>query len=132
MSVKCKEDALARVLVDIGSSLNVVPKSKLAKLSFQKTIIRPSALVVKALYGSKRIVIGEVELPIHIGPHVFQIIFQVMDTNLAYSCLLGRPWIHVVGAVTSTLHQKMKFVVKDKLIIISCEKDLLINHLSSF
>lgn len=89
MSVKCKEDALARVLVDIGSSLNVVPKSKLAKLSFQKTIIKPSALVVKELYGFKRIVIREVELPIQIGPYVFHIIFQVMDTNPAYSCLLG-------------------------------------------
>ena len=55
-----------------------------------------------------------------------------MDINPAYSFLLGRPWIHVVGAVTSTLHQKMKFVINNKLVIISGEEDLIVSHLSSF
>ncbi|XP_050891176.1 uncharacterized protein LOC127096668 [Lathyrus oleraceus] len=79
-----------------------------------------------------RTVIGEVELPILIGPHVFPIYFQVMDINPAYNCLLGRPWIHAAGAVTSTLHQKMKFVVDNQLIIISGEEDFVVSHLSSF
>ncbi|KAI5438409.1 hypothetical protein KIW84_024235 [Lathyrus oleraceus] len=35
VSIKCQEDALARVLVDTGSSLNVLPKRALAKLSYQ-------------------------------------------------------------------------------------------------
>lgn len=34
ISVNCKDDALARVLVDIGSCLNVIPKMTLAKLSY--------------------------------------------------------------------------------------------------
>ncbi|XP_050914807.1 uncharacterized protein LOC127129715 [Lathyrus oleraceus] len=69
ISVKCKDDALARVLVDTGSSLNVKPKRTLAKLSYQGPTMKPSALVVKAFDGSRRTVIGEVELPIFIGPH---------------------------------------------------------------
>ncbi|XP_050919511.1 uncharacterized protein LOC127137057 [Lathyrus oleraceus] len=69
ISVKCKDDALARVLVDTGSSLNVMPKRTLAKLSYQGPAMKPSALVVKAFDGSRRTVIGEVELPILIGPH---------------------------------------------------------------
>ncbi|XP_050888930.1 uncharacterized protein LOC127094104 [Lathyrus oleraceus] len=77
ISVKCKDDALARVLVDTGSSLNVMPKRTLAKLSYQGPAMKPSALVVKAFDG----------------------------------------------AVTSTLHQKMKFVVDNQLIIISGEED---------
>jgi hypothetical protein len=105
VSIKCQEDALARVLVDTGSSLNVLPKRALAKLSYQGSELKPSALVVKAFDGSRRTVVGEVELPMQIGPHVFPINFQVMDINPAYSCLLGRPWIHAAGAVTSTLHQ---------------------------
>ncbi|XP_050896008.1 uncharacterized protein LOC127102703 [Lathyrus oleraceus] len=132
ISVKCKDDALARVLVDTGSSLNVMPKITLAKLSYQGPAMKPSALVVKAFDGSRRTVIGEVELPILIGPHVFSINFQVMDINPAYCCLLGRPWIHAAGAVTSTLHQKMKFVVDNQLIIISGEEDFMVSHLSSF
>ncbi|RDX97997.1 hypothetical protein CR513_19152, partial [Mucuna pruriens] len=34
-----------------------------------------------------------------------------MDIRLAYSCLLSRPWIHVAGAVPSSLHQKLKSIV---------------------
>ncbi|XP_050875250.1 uncharacterized protein LOC127078874 [Lathyrus oleraceus] len=114
ISVKCKDDALARVLVDTGSSLNVMPKRTLAKLSYQGPAMKPSALIVKAFDGSRRTVIGEVELPILIGPHVFPNNFQVMDINPAYSCLLGHPWIHAVGAVTFTLHQKMKYIEADE------------------
>ena len=73
------------------------------------------------------VVRGEIELPIQIGPCTFQITFQVMDITPAYSCLLGRPWIHSAGAIPSTLHQKMKFVVGDQLIIVSGEEDILVS-----
>ncbi|XP_050877865.1 uncharacterized protein LOC127081679 [Lathyrus oleraceus] len=69
ISVKCKYDALARVLVDTGSSLNVMPKRTLTKLSYQGPAMKPSTLIVKAFDYSRRTVIEEVELPILIGPH---------------------------------------------------------------
>ncbi|KAI5396078.1 hypothetical protein KIW84_062320 [Lathyrus oleraceus] len=75
---------------------------------------------------------GLTDLPVKIGPSDFQITFQVMDIHPAYKCLLGRPWIHETGAVTSTLHQKLKFVKNGKLVIIGGEKALLVSHLSSF
>ena len=84
-------------------------------------------MVVRAFDGSRRDVRGEIELPIQIGPCTFQITFQVMDITPAYSCLLGRPWIHSAGAIPSTLHQKMKFVVGDQLIIVLGEEDILVS-----
>jgi len=54
-----------------------------------------------------------------------------MDISPAYSCLLGRPWIHSVGVVPSTLHQKLKFVVEGQLVIVSGEEDILVSCLSS-
>ena len=130
--MNCKEDALSNVLVDTGSSLNVLPKSTLSKLSYQGAPMRYSGVIVKAFDGSRKIVIGEVDLPVKIGPSDFQITFQVMDIHPAYNCLLGRPWIHEAGAVTSTLHQKLKFVKNGKLVIVGGEKALLVSHLSSF
>ncbi|RDX63863.1 hypothetical protein CR513_57650, partial [Mucuna pruriens] len=44
----------------------------------------------------------------------------------AYSCMLGRPWIHAASLVPSSLHQKLKFIVGDKLVIISGEEDLVV------
>ena len=94
--------------------------------------MRYSGVIVKAFDDSRKIVIGEVNLPVKIGLSDFQITFQVMNIHPAYSFLSGRPWIHEAGAVTSTLHQKLKFVKNGKLVIVRGEKELLVSHLSSF
>ncbi|KAI5425543.1 hypothetical protein KIW84_031371 [Lathyrus oleraceus] len=132
ISMNCKEDALSNVWVDTGSPLNVFPKSTLSRLFYQGTPMRYNSVVVKAFDGSCKTIIGEVNLPAKIGLSDFQITFQVMDIHLAYSCLLGRSWIHEGGVVTSTLHQKLKFMKNGKLVVVGGEKALLVSHLSSF
>lgn len=37
-----------------------------------------------------------------------------------------------MGAVTSTIHQNLKFIKNDKVIIIGGEEDILVSHLASF
>ena len=49
-----------------------------------------------------------------------------MDISPSYNCLLGRPWIHITGAVPSTLHQKMKFVIEGQLVCVSAEEDMIV------
>ncbi|XP_050902728.1 uncharacterized protein LOC127115167 [Lathyrus oleraceus] len=99
ITMECKGAVLSHVLVDTGSSLNVLPKQILKKIPVEGVVLTPSDLVVRAFDGSKRSVFGEITLPIRIGPEEFDIVFYVMDIQPAYSCLLGRPWIHAAGAV---------------------------------
>ena len=35
--------------------------------------------------------------------------FLLVDCDSSYNMILGRPWIHGMGAVPSTLHQMVKF-----------------------
>jgi len=49
------------VLIDNGSSLNVMPKVTLEKLSRDKFPMKPSTTIVRAFDGSKREVMGEIE-----------------------------------------------------------------------
>ena len=104
---------ISRVLIDNGLSLNVMTKSTLNKLPSDGIHLRPSTMVVRAFDGSKREVVGEVELPVQVRPCIFQVMFQVMDILPAYSCLHERPWIHTAGVVPSSLHQKLKFIIDD-------------------
>ncbi|RDY14360.1 hypothetical protein CR513_00583, partial [Mucuna pruriens] len=127
VAVKCGEYMVAKVLIDNGSSLNVMPKNTLSKLCSTGAPLRPSPIIVRAFDGSKREVMGEITLPIRIGPTVFQVDFQVMDINPAYSCLLGRPWIHKARAIPSSLHQKVKFISDHRLISVKGEEDLVIS-----
>ena len=85
ISVNCAKDSLASVLVDTCAALNVMPKSTLIRLSIQDSPLRNNKVIVKAFDGSKKTVIGEVYLPITIGLHTFQITFQIMDIQAAYS-----------------------------------------------
>ncbi|RDY14743.1 hypothetical protein CR513_00146, partial [Mucuna pruriens] len=117
---------IARVLIDNGSSLNVLPKATLDKLASIDAQLKASPVVVRAFDGSKREVMGEISLPILIGPALFNINFQVMDIRPAYSCLLRRPWIHAAGAVPSSLHQQVKFINNHQIISIIGEKELVI------
>lgn len=88
ISVKCMNKSLAGVLVETHLALNVMTKSTFLKLSFKGTRLKGNNVIVRAFDESRKTVIGEVEVPTTIGPHTFQITFQVMDIQVAYSCLL--------------------------------------------
>jgi len=81
VSVKFMDHVMAKVLIDNGSSLNVMPKSTLEKFPFNASLLRPSSMVVRAFNSSRREVRGEIDLPVQIGPHTCQVTFQVMDIN---------------------------------------------------
>ena len=38
--------------------------------------------------------------------------FIVVNTFSPYTEILGRPWIHAMGAIPSTLHMKVKFCIE--------------------
>ena len=101
VSIECRGTTLAHVLVDTGSSLNIFPKNALDRLDYEGLTLKPSNIIVRAFDGSKRIVHGEVDIPIKFGTQTFDSTFYVMDIRPSYSCLLGRPWIH--GLVPSLL-----------------------------
>src|SRR4051812_22497735 len=54
-----------------------------------------------------------------------------MEIHPTYSCLLGRPWIHGASAVNSTLHQKLKYPIKGKVVTVHGEKEYVVSHLSN-
>lgn len=132
ISIECVDTVLSRVLVDTGSSLNVLPKNSLSKLTIEGLVMKPSSLIVRAFDRSRRTMIGEVDLPMEIWPHIFFITFYVMDIYLVYNCLLGHPWIHSAGSITSTLHQRLKFMIGSKLVVVEGEEDIMVSHLESF
>lgn len=106
IQVMCNEMVVARVLIDNGSAINVCPLVTIMKLGIDESTIRPSDITIRAFDGSKRQILGDIDLPVEIGPYTFEVEFQVLDIPETYNFLLGRPWVHSAGAVPSSLHQK--------------------------
>lgn len=86
--VKCKNYMIAKVLIDNGSSINVMPMSTLLKLLVDSTHIKHGSMVVRAFDRTRRRVVADIELLIKIGLRTFNVTFQVMDISPTYSCLL--------------------------------------------
>ncbi|XP_058005236.1 uncharacterized protein LOC131180938 [Hevea brasiliensis] len=126
VTVKCKWCIVAKVLIDNRSALNVLPNATLARLPVDSSAIRQSAMVVRAFDDTKREVLGDIDLPLQIGACTFNITFQVMDIEPAYTMLLGRPWIHSANAVPSTLHQRIKYIICGKIIAVRGEEAMLV------
>ena len=51
VSIKCRGTTLAHVLVDTGSSLNMLPKKALDRLDCEGLTLKPNNIVVRALDG---------------------------------------------------------------------------------
>ena len=52
---------------------------------------------------------GQISLPVNMEGKEVMINFIVVNSFSPYTAILGRPWIHAMGAVPSTLHVKVKF-----------------------
>ena len=42
--------------------------------------------------------------------------FIVVDAFSPYTAIMGRPWLHTLGAVSFTLHQKVKYPFGDQVL----------------
>ena len=49
------------------------------------------------------------------GSKVVQVDFIVVDAYSPYIAIVARPWFHTLGAVSSTLHLKVKYPSGDQI-----------------
>ena len=49
------------------------------------------------------------------GPEVVDVDFIIVDAYSPYTTIVVRPWLHTLGVVSSTLHQKVKYPSKGQI-----------------
>ena len=52
---------------------------------------------------------GQIRLPIQTDSKIVEVNFIMVDSYSPYTAIVARPWLHALGAVSSTLHQKVKY-----------------------
>ena len=73
ITTKVKDCTLHKVLIDNGSSLNIMPMSTLLRLLADMSYIKGSKIMVRAFDSTKREVIGEIEITVQVGHCTFNI-----------------------------------------------------------
>ncbi|TYK01673.1 ty3-gypsy retrotransposon protein [Cucumis melo var. makuwa] len=108
-----REQRVDQILINNGSAVNIMPKSTMRPLGILVDELSNSKLVIQGFNQGSQRVIGMVRLELIIGDLKASALFHVIDSRTTYKLLLGRPWIHRNGVVTSTLHQCFKFYQDD-------------------
>ena len=106
--VGCKGQNIPLALVDNGSAVNVCPLRTAHCLGLGNDDFQTSTQGVRAYDNSRRPVLGKINLTIQTGPVARTTEFQIIDIKPTFNLLLGRPWLHDLGGVASTLHQMVK------------------------
>ena len=104
ISVGCSSRRVPSVILDNGSTLNVCPLGTVIVLGYAPSDFGLSTQTVRAYDNTRREVMGTLEIELLIGSATFVIVFQVLRIPKSFNLLLGRPWIHRVGAIPFSLH----------------------------
>ena len=105
-----------RVMVDGGSAVEVMYPDLYKGLGLKAEDLMPYNSPLMSFDGKLVIPMGMIRLPIQIGPEIVEVNFVVVDTYSPYTAIVGRPWLHTLGAVASSLHQKVKFPSGDQVL----------------
>ena len=58
---------------------------------------------------------GQIQLPVQARSEVVEVNFIVVDAYSPYTAIVARPWLHALGAVSSILHLKVKYMFGDRI-----------------
>ncbi|XP_013751667.2 uncharacterized protein LOC106454030 [Brassica napus] len=98
-----------RILVDNGSSSKIIFQTAYQDLGLEESTLTRKVTPLIGFSGEVKQTAGEVILPVYVEGVNMSTKFLVVDCQSAYNMILGRPWIHDMGAVPSTLHEMVKF-----------------------
>ena len=93
-----------RVMVDQGSVVEIMYPDLYKGLSVRAEDLTPYNSPLVSFEGKVIILKGQIRLPVQTGSETVEVDFIVVDAYSPYTAIVARPWLHTLGAVSSTLH----------------------------
>ena len=97
------------VMVDQGSTAEIMYPDLYKGLYLKAEDLTPYNSPLVSFEGKIIIPKGQIRLPVQTSSEMVEVDFIVMDAYSPYLVIIARPWLHTLGVVSSTLHQKVKY-----------------------
>ena len=115
VTLRIKGYDVKRVLVDQGSGVEIMYPDL-----FKGLKLRPEDLACydSFLIGFNGKIVfpkGQIKLLVQAGSEIVEVNFIVIDAYSPYTAIVARPWLYAKGAVSSTLHLKVKYPSRDQV-----------------
>ena len=98
-----------RVIVDQGSATEIMYPELYKGLNLKAKDLTPYSSPLVSFKGKIIIPKGQIRLPMQTGSKIMEVDFIIVDAYSPYTVIVARPWLHTLGVVSSTLHQKIKY-----------------------
>ena len=107
---------MKRVMIDQGSVVDIMYPDLYRGLNLKPENLIACSSPLVSFEGKMVVPKGQIRLPMQTGTDVVEVDFIVVDVFSPYTAIMGRPWLHTLGAVSSTLHQKIKYPSTDQVL----------------
>ena len=98
--------------MDQGSAAEIIYPDLYKGLNLKVEYLTPYSSPLVSFEGKIIIPNAQVRLPVQTGLEMVEVDFIVMDAYPPHIAIVARPWLHTLGAVSFTLHQKVKYPSK--------------------
>ena len=107
IQAKVDDIRVNKVLVDGGAAINLMSQSLLKKIGKCDTYLKPHNIVLSNYEGKAGFSLGALQVNLTVGFVTRSTLFMVVPSNANFNFLLGREWIHGIGVVPSSMHQRV-------------------------
>nr|CAN70062.1 hypothetical protein VITISV_025666 [Vitis vinifera] len=113
LSLEIGDFDVRRILVDPGSSTDLVQASIISHMGHNLTGLESPGRILSGFNGSSTTSLGDIVLPVQAGPVTLNVQFSVVQDLSPFNVILGRTWLHYMKVIPSTYHQMVSFLTKD-------------------
>ena len=99
-----------RAMIDQGSTAEIMYPDLCKGLGLKHENLTTYSSPLVSFEGKMVIPKRQIRLSVQGNTDVVEVDFIVVDVFSPYTAIMGRPWLHFKGAVSSTLHQKVKYL----------------------
>ena len=93
-----------RVMIDQGSVADIMSPDLYRGLNLKPENLTAYSSPLVSFEGKMVVPKGRIRLPVQTNTDVVEVDFIVVDVFSPYTAIMGRPWLHNLGAISSTLH----------------------------
>ncbi|XP_075650257.1 uncharacterized protein LOC142620842 [Castanea sativa] len=113
VSIRARDYNMHRVLVDNGSSANILYYPAFQQMGISRKRLVPTNAPLVGFGGTRVYPLGVITISVTVGDYpqwiTKDVVFIVVTCSSAYNAILGRPTLNAWKAVTSTYHLMVKF-----------------------
>ena len=100
---------MKRVMVDQDNTVEIMYPDLYKGLNLRAEDLTPYSSPLVSFKGKVIIPNGQIKLPVQTSSETVEVDFIIVDVYSPYTTIVARPWFHTLGAVSSTMHLKVKY-----------------------